>query len=94
MMSMKTLFKNNEAEYLNEVRKFRKSKINGQKKNLPKMPSAHFKKQNLFEESRTEKAQTQPKRKYMKKYFMVRRLNPRKKKEKVQDDDSEDFYFT
>lgn len=91
---MKGFFKNNEAEYLNEVRQFRKSKINGQKKKLPKMSPANFKKQELFDESRADQTQARPKRKYMKKYFLVRRLNPRKKKEKVQNNDSEDIYFT
>jgi hypothetical protein len=93
MMEMKETYKNHETEYINEMRKFRKSKMNEQKKKLPNISHTNLDKHIPSHTSKIKRSDEQPKRKYMKKYFLVKRLNPRKKKEKVQENDSEDRYF-
>ena len=90
---MKQACKSHEADYINEMRKFRKSKMNEQKKKLPTINSNNLDKHIPSHVSKKKKNEDHPKRKYMKKYFLVKRINPRKKKEKVQENDSEDIYF-
>lgn len=92
MTDMKDICRQNEIEYGNEVRNFRKSNLNGQKKkiNAPS-PKKLPKRVEVLEHKPKD---LKPARKYMKKYFLIRRLNPRKKKEKVEDNNSDDKYFT
>ena len=92
-MSMKNICKNNENEYITKARKYRNKELKGQKNKLPPISQTNFAKKNETYLYRKNKTLNLPKRKYMKKFFLVKRLNPRKQKEKVQDHDSEDKYF-
>jgi hypothetical protein len=94
MMDNKEICKNNEIEYINEVRNFRKSNINGQKKKINTIPPKNIEKHIESLSKDRPIREILPRRKNMKKYFLIKRLNPRKKRQKVQEDNSDDKYFS